>query len=110
MLLVTESVLPSPVSARDVSDYSPSYNIPFDQSRFARNGSSSPCEPAENSVAMAKIFITVNSGQAAAPLREHELIEQSLVHWCNTSRTEFVAKHLDAQAMLLAGSVGDENN
>lgn len=89
MLLVTESVLSSPVSARDVSYYSPSYNIPFDQYRFAHNGSDAPDEPAKISVAMAKIFITANDGQAAAPMREQELIEQSLVHWCNTSRTEF---------------------
>ena len=90
MLLVTESALSSPVSARDVSDYSPSsYNIPFDQYRFVHKGSGAPDEPAKISAAMAKVFIAVNGGRAAAPMREHELIEQSLVHWCNISRTEF---------------------
>ena len=88
MLLVTESVLPSPVSARDVSDFSPFCNTPFDQYKIARNGFGAPFEHAKISVAMAKVFITVNNGQEVST-QEHELIEQSLVHWCNTSRTGF---------------------
>lgn len=106
MLLVTESVLSSPVSTRDVSYYSPSYSISFDQNRFLRNVSDAANEPAIISVAMAKIFNTVNADQAAAPGRELELIEQSLVHWRNTRRTEFMAKHRDAQGRLLTSSGG----
>jgi len=89
MLLVTESVFSSPVSIRDVSYYSPSYSIPFDQNRFLINGSDAADEPAKISVAMAKIFNTVNAEQAATSGRELELIEQSLVHWRSTRRTEF---------------------
>ena len=89
MLLVTELVPSSQVSTRDVSYSSPSYNISLDQYQYKviRNGSGVPFEPAKISVAMAKVFITVNDGQEAASTREHELIEQLLVHWCSTSRT-----------------------
>ena len=88
MLLVTESALPSQVSARDVSDYSPSYNISFDQDKAASNGCGIPHEPEKSAIAMAKVFITENNGQAATSARERELIEQSLAQWCNTSRTK----------------------
>lgn len=94
MLLVTESVSPSPLSSRDVSGYSPSYNIPLDPHGFVRNGSGTPYESTKTSVAMAKVFITVKDSQAAATLRESELIEQSLERWCNTSRMEFMAGQL----------------
>ncbi len=86
MLLVTESVLPSPVSARDVSDYSPFYNIPFDQYKAMRSGFGVPFEHAEISAAMASVFITVNNGQETTSTQERDLIEQSLMHWCNISR------------------------
>ncbi len=87
MLLVNELVPTSQVSTRDVSYSPPSYNIPLDQYKVIRNGSEVPFEPAKISVAMAKVFITVNDGQEAASTREHELIEQLLVNWCSTSRT-----------------------
>jgi 23S rRNA A1618 N6-methylase RlmF len=93
MLLVTESVLPSPVSARDVSDYSPFYNTPFDQYKAIRNGFGVPFEHAEISAAMANVFITVDNDQETTSTQERNLIEQSLIYWCNISRTGFMAKN-----------------
>ena len=89
MLLVTESTLSSQVSVRDVSDCSTSRNIPFNQDKAAPNGCEVSYEPAKNSIAMAKVFVTVNNGQETTSTQERELIEQSLAHWCNTSRTKF---------------------
>lgn len=110
MLPDTESVLPSPVSARDVSDYSsPSCNIPFDQYKAIRDSFGVPFESAKISVAMAKVFITMNGSQEAALTQEHNLVEQSLVHWCNTGRTEFIAKYRDAQEVLQTCSDGNAN-
>lgn len=86
MLLVTESVSSSPVSARDVSDYSPSYNIPFTQDSAVPSGCEISFESAGSPVAMAKVFVTVNNGQEITSAHERELIEQSLVHWCNAGR------------------------
>jgi len=106
MLLVTESVLSSPVSARDVSDYYSSCNIPFDQYKSIRNDFGIPFEHAQISVAMAKVFIAVNNDQETTSTQERELIEQSLMHWCNTSRTGFLAKHRGTQEMLLTNSGG----
>lgn len=87
MLLTTESDLPSPVSASDVSDPSASFSIPFDQDNAIRNDFDAPSEPAKFSVAMANVFIAVNDGLASDSMRQHELVEQSLAHWCSASRT-----------------------
>ena len=89
MLLVTESALSSQVSIRDVSVYSPSHTIPLNQGKSASNGCEFSYEPAPPPIAMAKVLVTVTTGQKTASTQERELIEQSLVHWCNTSRTKF---------------------
>lgn len=110
MLLVTESVSSSPVSTRDIQGLSSYCNIPFTQNRPANNGSGASYGPAKISAAMAKVFVTVKDGQAEAPMRERELIEQSLAHWCNAGRTEPVSKHQGIQEMLSPRFGGDGNN
>ena len=84
MLLATEPVPSSQVSTSDVSYPSPSCNN--NQHKAIYNNCGVPFEPAKNPIAMAKIFITVNDSQAAASMRERELIEQSLAYWCSISR------------------------
>ena len=93
MLLVTESVLSSPVSARDVSNYSPFYNTPFDQYKTIRNGFGVPFAHAEIADAMASVFITVDNGQETTSTQRRDLTGQSLMHWCNVSRMGFMAKN-----------------
>ena len=87
MLLATEPVPSSQVSTSDVSYLSPSYNTPCDQYKLACNDCEVQIESAKTPIAMAKIFVTVNDGQAAASMRERDLIEQSLAYWCGASRT-----------------------
>jgi len=84
MLLATELVPSSQVSTRDVSYPSPSHNIPLDQYQVIRNVSGVPFEPEKNSVAKAKVFISVNDGQKAISTRERELIERLLMRWGGT--------------------------
>ena len=77
MLLATESILPSSMSIRDVSETTASSSLPFDQYKvIRRNGSVVPFEPAKISIAMVKAFIAVNGGQGAASARVRELVEQ----------------------------------
>ncbi len=111
MLLVTESVLPSPESARDVSDYPlPSCNTPFSQHTMTRRKFGLPFESAKISVAMANVFITIKGSQETTSTQEYDLIEQSLARWCNTSRSEFMTRPRDDQEKLLTDSDGMDIN
>jgi len=83
MLLATEPVPSFQVSTSDVPYPSPSYNS--DQAAI-RNECGVLFEPTKSAIAKSKVFITVSDDQAAASMRERELIEQSLTSWCSASR------------------------
>lgn len=107
MLLVAESVLPSPVSARDVSDYSsPSCNTPFYQDKTINNDFVAQPEHANMSVSIDKVLNAMNGIQDAASTLERDLIEQSLVRWCNTSFIKFMVRRWGAQKLPPASSDG----
>ena len=86
MQFSAKSILPSPVSARDVPDLFASLNISFNQYNLTRSNSAIPFESAKIPAVAAKVIITANGAQEAVSARESDLIEQLLVRWCSASR------------------------
>lgn len=111
MQLVAEIFLPSPVSARDVSDYSsPSCNTPLFQDKPINNDFVAQPVLTKMSVSIDKVLNAMNGFQDAASTQERDLIEQSLVRWCNTSFIKFLVKRWGAQEMPPASSDGARKN
>lgn len=87
MQFYTASGLSSLVSAQDVSVPASSSNTSLDQYSSIRSDAVvSFAEPARISIAMAKVFITVDGNQKTASAQENDIIEQSLMRWCNAGR------------------------
>ena len=83
MLLATEPAPSFQVSTSDVPYPSPSYI----SDQAIRNKCGATFEPAKSAITRSKVFITMSGDQAAASMRERELIEKSLASWCSASRT-----------------------